>query len=168
MPKWATFERQAHLVRLLQESGGLCVHGQGCLCPNPDHFYLPFTDGLVRDWVADDREARGYEQRLAERYTGRAPDESGVWGRQFDPVARMAFAQQQPPFYLEAVGVDGLTFHRIAKVRVPSTPVRLFVDVSGAKDKPSQNARRKWRRYGKPLPPTVRELCQAAVRDYWK
>lgn len=37
MPKWATPERQAHLVQLWVEFGNRCLEGH-YLCPNPEHY----------------------------------------------------------------------------------------------------------------------------------
>jgi hypothetical protein len=37
MPKWATPERQAHLVQLWAEFGNRCLEGH-YLCPNPEHY----------------------------------------------------------------------------------------------------------------------------------
>jgi hypothetical protein len=75
-------------------------------------------------------------------------------------------------YYLEAVGISGLTFTPIAKARVASTPVRLFVDVPRSKRKMSKNARHKALRYGRGRlvgeDRTIAELCNLAVKDFWR
>ena len=57
IPKWVTPERQAHLVNLFLRSGGFCIYGHKP-CPYPDHHYVNFTEGLIQDWIDDDREER--------------------------------------------------------------------------------------------------------------
>jgi len=131
------------------------------------HLTWQYSRELVAWWKQDDREGRVYERKLEDEAFHATPDEVGVWGRRFDPVERMLFGQAQPPFYLEAFTVSGLTFKRGAKVRVPSTYVHLFVDVGDAPAKRGRNARRKLARYGKPPRVTVAELCEEAVKDYW-
>lgn len=165
-PLWATPQRRARLVKLFQDSGGFCVHGHHP-CPNPEHHYEYFIDGLIRDWVSDDRADREALWQRELQLMHQQPDRKG-WKRRFDPVSREAFLAQQPPYYLEAVGVSGLTFTRVAKVRIPSTYMRLFVDVAKAKAQ-SKNQRRKARRYGLPVTEseTVDERCNLAVKDFW-
>ena len=73
-PKWATPERQNHLVSLFLRSGGFCVFG-GKPCTNPErHHYVPYIEALVKDWIADDREARGYILRLQRQALHRIPN----------------------------------------------------------------------------------------------
>jgi hypothetical protein len=87
-------------------------------------------------------------------------------------VAKDEFFSQQPSYYLEAVGISALTFTPIAKARVASTPVRLFVDVPKTKPKMSKNARHKALRYGRGRllgeDRTIDQLCNLAVKDFWK
>jgi len=81
------------------------------------------------------------------------------------------FFQQQPDYYLEGVGISGLTFTRIAKVRVPSTPVRLFVDVADSKlpKKLGQNARKRARRQAALQigeDKSIDTMCRKAVQHF--
>ncbi|MBI4330345.1 MAG: hypothetical protein HY673_03580 [Chloroflexi bacterium] len=122
--------------------------------------------GLIDEWKAEDRNKTQAEWKRERRLMHQITDRKG-WGRRFDPIAREQFLLSQPPYQLEGVGVSGLTFTRVAKVRIASTNVRLFVDV--AKSKPlSKNQRRKLTRYGiRPEHETIDELCKTAVSDYW-
>ena len=170
MPKWATQERKRHLVRLFLKSGGFCVFGHKP-CPHPEaHHYEPFIDGLIREWVLDDRAEREALWRLERVRMHRVPDTRFRQGR-FDTVARAEFLAQQPPYYLVAMGVDAFTFKPVAKVRIPSTDIHLFVDIGPALPGLSKNKRRKASRHGKTLPKEAREtvgrLIQKAVVDWW-
>jgi hypothetical protein len=81
-----------------------------------------------------------------------------------------AFYAVQPTFYLDGLGISGLTFKPFAKVRVSSSFVSLHVDLGNVLRRASKNGRRKAIRYGKALPlelqAEVNELCRQAVRHY--
>ena len=164
-PQWATPVRRAHLVRLFQESGGFCVFGHR-FCRIRAHDYETFIEGLIREWVAADMAERAAQWKEEQRRMHQVPDRRG-WKRRFDPVARERFLQARPEFYLEGVGVDALTLTRRAKVRVPSTNIRLLVDVTAVRI-PSKSARRKARRYRIARQEAIGTLCSMAVRDWWK
>ena len=78
--------------------------------------------------------------------------------------------KQQPPYCLVGMGIDTRTFRPVAKVRIASTEVYLFVDVGEAMQGISKSARRKAARYGKALPVEVAaridKLIRRAVADY--
>jgi len=169
MPKWATPERKAHLVRLFHKSGGFCVFGERP-CPHPEaHHYEPFIDGVIRAWVLDDRAEAEVLWRLERARMHRVPDTHFHQGR-FDTVKRERFLEQQPEYYLVGMGVDAFTFRPVAKVRIPSTDMHLFVDIGPALPGVGKNARRKASRHGKTLPKeaqeTVGRLIQKAVADW--
>ena len=168
MPEWATPERQAHLVRLFLRSGGFCVYGdKPCRCPELHH-YEPFADMLVKDWVQDDKEARAYEAKI-ERKRLHGLSERGAIRGQFNAISRDIFHDKQPQSYLEAIGINGLTFTPFAKVRFASSNVRLHVDLGDTLKGLSKNKRRKAIKYGR-IPLEVQEriypLVAKAVGDY--
>ena len=170
-PKWASPERQAHLIRLFIRSGGFCVFGESP-CAHPElHHYEYFTDALVKDWIRDDREARAYMLKLQRMALHRMNEQGAIRGR-FNSVSRNIFFDAQPRFYMEAIGISGLTFRPFAKVRLASSFTRLHVDISEPMKKVSKNRRRKAVRYSKALPvqtqTKVDSLCSKAVRDYLK
>jgi hypothetical protein len=67
MPKWATPLRQSLLVDIFNRSGGFCVYGESP-CTNPEsHHYENYIIGLIKDWIADDREAKAYINRIISR-----------------------------------------------------------------------------------------------------
>lgn len=168
-PKWITPSRKAHLVKLFQDSGGFCVFGHKP-CLYPDHHYLNFIEGLIADWKADDRaqdraEWQAERQRLHSLGERRYP----LRGR-FNNISQDIFFDRQPLFYLDGLGVSGLTLSPFAKVRVSSSYVNLFVDLGDTLKGISKNKRRKAIRYGKPLPTEykrrVEQVCREAVRHY--
>jgi hypothetical protein len=170
MPKWATQERKRHLVRLFHRSGGFCVFGERpCPCPELHHYEF-YIEGLIQDWIAEDRAQAEAEWQAEQEWMHRVPDTRFRQGR-FDTVSRAEFLARQPDYYLVGTSVDAFTFKPVAKVRIPSTYIFLFVEISPALKGLSKSKRRKASRYGKPLPQetqeTVGTLVQKAVADWW-
>ncbi|MDY6912057.1 MAG: hypothetical protein SVM79_06875 [Chloroflexota bacterium] len=167
MPKWATPERQAYLVNLFMRSKGFCIYGHKP-CTNPDHHYVNFCEDLIHDWIGDDRAER---QALwqAEQREMHFLNERGKLGSQFDSVAKEVFYAKQPLYYVEGLGISGLTFKPFAKVRLSSSYTCLHVDISHAVKGISKNRKRKAIRYGK-LPyelwNTIDQTCSLAVKHY--
>jgi len=170
MPKWANPQRQAHLVNLFHRSGGFCVFGERP-CSHPEHHhYEPFIDGLVGDWSAQDRAER-WAVWKAEQKALHSLGEVGRTRGEFNAIAKDIFFATQPLYYLEGMGISGLTFRPFAKVRLASSFIALHVDVGDAMRNASKNKRRKAIRYGKVTPEVKKEvdrLCSMAVRDYRK
>jgi hypothetical protein len=167
-PKWATPHRKAQLVNLFLRSGGFCVFGHRP-CPNPNHHYQLYIEGLIGDWVADDRAQAEAEWRALERAMHGLAERKPERG-QFNATAKDAYYAQQPQYYLDGLGVSGLTFRAFAKVRLASSYVNLLVDIAGPLKGASKARRRKAIRYGKALPAEVQEkvdqVCGRAVRHY--
>jgi len=170
MPKWATPQRQAHLVNLFLRSGGFCIFGERP-CSNPElHHYEPFIDDLIADWIAQDR-AQQWAEWQAEQKAIHRLGEVGRTKGEFNAIAKDIFFASQPQYYVEGMGVSGLTFRPFAKVRLASSFIALHVDVGDALHSVSKNKRRKAVRYGKITPEVKKEvdrLCSMAVRDYRK
>ena len=170
MPKWANPQRQAHLVNLFLRSGGFCIFGERP-CSHPEHHhYEPFIEGLIDDWKAEDR-AQQWADWKAERKALHSLSEVGRIRGEFNAIGRDIFFASQPQYYLEGLGVSGLTFRPFAKVRLASSFIALHVDVSDAMRNESKNQRRKAIRYGKVTPEARKEigrLCSLAVRHYLK
>ncbi len=118
------------------------------------------SEDFIAEWKADDRTARSELARREAADLHHMPDNRG-WGRRFDPVDKDLFFARQPSYYPEGIGISGLTFHRVAKVRVASSPIRLFVDCQ----KLSYNARKKLRRKGI-IATTTDDLCRMAAEQY--
>jgi hypothetical protein len=168
-PKWATPSRQAQLVSIFLRSRGFCVFGHKA-CGIREHYYEIYIERLIADWKADDisqRQAEWKEERkrlhsLAER---RYPLRG-----QFNNISRDIFYAKQPQFYLLGLGISGLTFKPFAKIRLSSSYVSLYVDLSDSLRMVSKAKRRKAIRYGKPLPLELQreigQACKLAVGHY--
>jgi len=169
LPKWATLNRQAHLVKLFVDSGGFCVYGHPN-CPIPEHHYQLYIEGLIDDWKADDREQARIDW-LAERKALHSLGERRypIKGR-FNNISIDIFHDQQPIYYREGLGMNGLTLTPFAKVRISSSYMRLYIDLGDSLRKVSKNKRRKAVRYGKQLPKSIEQRIEEriwlAVRDY--
>ena len=168
-PKWATPDCQAHLVRLFLRSGGFCVFGDKP-CPYPEHHhYTPFTEGLIADWIADDRAQRQAEIK-AEWKALHGLGERGRMRGQFNAISRDIFFAKQPQFYLEGLGISGTTYKPFAKIRLASGFVYLYVDLGDTLKAMSKSQRRKVLRCGKALPWEIQGqvdfLCRLAVKHY--
>ena len=169
MPNWSTPERRAKLVELFTRSGGFCVFGERP-CTNPEvHHYENYIIGLIKDWIADDREARAYVNRIMRKQLHHIPELGALRG-QFNFVSREIFHDSQPQYYLEALGIDGLRFKPFAKIRIASGYTRLHVDISEPLRTLSKNRRRKAIRHGKGLPVPVQQqveaICNRVIAHY--
>jgi len=169
LPKWATPNRQAHLVKLFVDSGGFCVYGhKNCLIP--EHHYELYIEGLIGGWKAEDRE-QAIIDWLAEQKALHSLGERRypIAGR-FNNISMDIFHDQQPLYYREALGMNGLTLTPYAKVKISSSYMRLYVDLGDSLRKVSKNKRRKAVRYGKELPKSIEQRIEEriwlAVRDY--
>lgn len=132
----------------------------------PAYLHQATVEETKASWKADDRELWALDWKREQRTLHDGT--YGSYGSQFDPVARDVFMAQRPEYYLKATGVDGVHFRPVAVVRVPSTNLHLFVDVSEAFVKPTKSQRRHARRHGKPVQEvTVEQLCQQAVQEWW-
>lgn len=169
LPQWATPERRAKLVELFYRSGGFCIFGHKA-CPYPEHHYELFIEGLIADWKADDSEARRIEYRLESiRLHSLAEPRQPLRGR-FSAISKDIWKSSQPLYYIEGLGISGLTLHPFVRVRLSSSFMRLYVNLGDMLRGISKSKRRKAIRYGKPLPKTIQqainELVRASVSDY--
>ena len=168
-PKWSTPNRQAHLVKLFLDSSGFCVFGhRNCLIP--EHHYEVFIEALIGDWKAEDREAQRLEWEAENKALHNLGERSTPTTGRFNNISMDIFHDSQPLFYLEALGMSGLKLQPFAKVKLASSYLRLYVDLSNSFRGTSKNKRRKAIRYGKALPLEVEarvlKLVTLAVRDY--
>ena len=170
-PKWSTPNRKTNLVKLFLDSGGFCIYGHKN-CPTPEHHYSEFIESLIDYWKADDREQATLERKLEARALHSLGElRTPIRGR-FNNISRDIWADKQPLFYIEALGMSGITLTPFAKVKMSSSFMRLYVDLADSLRGISKNRKRKAIRYGKPLPKTIEESIaervRLAVRDYHK
>jgi hypothetical protein len=168
-PRWATPNRQAHLVRLFLDSGGFCVYGHKP-CPIPEHHYEIYIERLIGDWQSDDKAQRQAEWQAERRRLHTLADRRYPLHGQFNAVSRDIFLGEQPQYYLEGVAISGLTLKPFAKVRLASSYVHLYIDLGDTLRGLSKARKRKAIRYGKALPVEIQRevdrLCNLAVRHF--
>ncbi len=169
MPKWATADRQQELVKLFLKSRGFCVYGHP-QCDDPSHYYEIYIEKWIKNWISDDKSQRAAEWKIEREAMHRTSERRYPVSGQFDGIAKDIFFDQQPMYYLDRIGVSGLTFTPFAKVKIPSSMIALHVDLGDALRPLSKNQRRKIIRYGKAFPITVQDrierLCYLAVQHY--
>ena len=180
-PQWATPVRRAHLIRLFgttkmvdapYELKGFCLDDHchklgaaGFLPPECSTCFMcrfnyeNYIEEIIGYWKSEDKIDDAVLWRLEQKLLHAAPLKRGRWGSQFDPVSKDQFFSNRQPFYLEATGISGLTFTRVAKIRIAGTQTRLFVEVPRTRGL-SKNAKRKLQRYGQ------KQLLDA-VKNYW-
>jgi hypothetical protein len=129
------------------------------VCYNCPHLYENYWVILKNEWKADDRAEDAALWRVERRLLHAAPLKRGRWKTPFDPVAKDQFFTNRPAFYVEGTGVSGLTFTRVAKIRIAGTRKRLFVPIPKTRGL-GKNARKKALRRGE-------EAIQLAVQHYW-
>ena len=163
LPQWATPPRRAKLVELFIRSGGFCIFGEPN-CTIPEHHYELFIEGLISDWKADDREARNLEYRLESiRLHSLAEPRQPLRGT-FSAISKDIWKSSQPLYYIEGLGISGLTLQPFVRVRLSSSFMRLYVNLGEVLRGVSKSKKRKAIRYGKPLPATIEQAINQLVR----
>jgi len=170
VPKWSTPDRQAHLIRLFVDSGGFCVYGhKDCLIAS--HHYEYFIEKLISNWVKDDRELAVIEWQIERKAIHNLCEPRTYRAGRFGTISREIWYGSQPLFYIEAVGMSGLRLKPFAKVKLPSSQLRLHVNLGDTLRGVSKNRRRKAIRHNKPLPSSIEaeinRLVTLAVSDYF-
>lgn len=133
--------------------------------------YKKYSEAAIDSWKDEDREERLFLWKLEQQHINDGT--YGQYGSDFDPVTRDVYYQdKQPVYFFLGFGVSAESKKRIAIIRVPSTSMRLHIEVSqvfkGAGI--SKNAKRRFNRYGKPsaqIWEQVDILCKEAVTAWW-
>jgi hypothetical protein len=127
-------------------------------------------EGAIRQWRSEDISERTAEWRAERRRLHQEPDSRFKQGG-FDSLMRERYLVGRGAFHPVTLTIDPLTFRRVAVVRIPSTGVRLIVDVHEVTGSVSKGGRRKASRYGVPLPRDVAvqvdRAVNRAVADWW-
>ncbi len=127
---------------------------------------------LIREWAQDSRSQTNAKwQRERQVLHALGEPRTPIRGR-FSGLTREIVLDNQPAYYLEGLGISGLTFKPFAEVRIASSYMHLFIDIGSSLNSVSKNKKRKAIRYGKPLPARVLDgidlECNKAVRHYLK
>lgn len=164
LPKWSTPDRRQKLIDLFTHSGGFCVFGHK-KCLIPEHHYELFIDDLIADWKQADREQRQAEWLATLKAIHSLGERKYPLRGQFSAISREIWGDSQPLFYIEHLGMSGITLKPFAKVRLSSSYIRLYVDLGDNLKRVSKSKRRKAIRYGKPLPKQIEERVSVIVRE---
>ncbi len=132
--------------------------------------YPEYVSRLIREWSNDNRSQTNAKwQRERQALHSFGEQREPIRGR-FSGLTREIVLDNQPAYYLEGLGISGLTFKPFAKIRVSSSYMHLFVDIRNVLKPVSKNRKRKALRYGKQLPANVQDgidlECNKAVRHY--
>jgi len=163
LPKWSTLVRRNALVDLFCRSGGFCIFGHAN-CLIPEHHFDGFTTALIKDWISSDREQSQIELDAELRAIHSLGERKYPLRGQFSAISKDIWGGNQPLFYIQNLGMSGVTLTPFAKVRISSTYVRLYVDLADTLRSVSKSKRRKAIRYGKPLPKEVEARVTLEVR----
>jgi hypothetical protein len=167
-PKWTNTTRQSYLVTLFLRSKGFCVFGHP-KCQIPEHHYEIYVDNLIEDWKADDRAQRQADWQAEFEARHATHERTYPLHGRFSGIAQDVYFDNQPEYYLEGLGVSGLTFKPFAKLRLASSYIRLYVDLGDTLKPMSKSKRRKALRYGKiphELEDKIQSMCWRAVKHY--
>jgi hypothetical protein len=127
------------------------------------------SEAQIKYWIDNDRERDRYEWEFEREALHRTSDRQLPLRGQFSGISRDIWHDTQPFFYLEKLGISGLTFKPFAKLRLASSGTRLYVDISDVLKPLSKNAKRKAVRYAKSnnaLQNDIYSLCSIAVKRY--
>jgi hypothetical protein len=153
-------------VSIFLRSRGFCVFGHKN-CGIPEHYYEVYIEGLIADWKAEDRQKDTADWREERKRLHSLAERRYPLRGQFSSIAKDIFFARQPLFYLLGLGISGLTFKPFARVRLASSYVNLYVDLTDTLKGVSKAKRRKAIRYGKPLPleieGEIQRACELAV-----
>jgi len=120
------------------------------------------VEDLIEHWKSDDRDAKAYQLKLERRELHRLDERRPRRSPLFDPEI---FYSGQPVFYLEGLGVSAdYPFRPVAKVRLASSSVKLFIDLTEVLRPLSKNQRRKALRHNKPSKEVFEAICLAVKR----
>lgn len=155
----------------LRQARWECAYSPGLACYAPfDNHYELAADRLIRAWQAEDRTQTGLEWKAELRAMHHLGETSTPLRGRFSNIARDIFAGKQPLYYLESLGMNGLTCKPFARVKLASSYLRLYVNLGDSLRPVSKNKKRKAIRYGRPLPDSVGETIakqvSLAVKDY--
>lgn len=124
-------------------------------------FFNPEYDSEVKRimtyWKLDDREARRALWEV-ERKAIHALNEKPYHNGRFGSISSVIWHESQPLYYIDGLGMNGLTCKPFVKVKLSSSYQHLYVDLGESLRNVSKNRKRKAIRYGKPLPNQVSEI----------
>jgi hypothetical protein len=117
--------------------------------------YELLSEIAIDGWKADTRQQSNLDWQAEARAMHSLGERKSPLRGRFSNISQDIWHDQQPLFYVECLGMSGITLTPFAKVKLSSSYMRLFVDLGDCLRSVSKNKRRKAVRYGKPLPKSV-------------
>ncbi len=133
--------------------------------------YDRISEAQIAYWRADDRDCKTHERAKISRAL-HSLGELGKLRGTFSAISRTIYHDKQPVFYVEGLGVNGLTFKPFAKVRIAGSQTVIYVELGETLAGLSKNRRRKAVRHGKPLEAVIMAeidtVCGRVIRQVLK
>ena len=127
--------------------------------------YNDYIQRLIKTWVEVDREeAVALWERERKALHTLNEKRLPLRGR-FNNVSSVIWHETQPIYYLESIGMNGLTCKPFAKVKMASSYYHLYIDLGDCLKTVSKHKKRKAIRYHKPLPQSVDELIRDKIAN---
>lgn len=178
-----TYTANPKTVRCIDTSGNPLNDSQGnplymtvyeikrdyILTKRVDRLYEVKSETIIKDWINEDRIERLADYKAETEARHKLNYRTMPLAGTFSGIAQDIYYDNQPQYYLENIGISGLTFKPFAKLRLASSNIRLFVDISALLKPLSKNKKRKAVRYGKASIDFQDRLditCQKAVNNY--
>ena len=117
--------------------------------------YELLSEIAIDGWKADTRAQSSLDWQLERKALHSLGERRTPLRGQFNNISQDIWHDKQPLFYIENLGMSGITLTPFAKVKLSSSYLRLYVDLGDCLRSVSKNKRRKAIRYGKPLPKSV-------------
>jgi hypothetical protein len=117
--------------------------------------YELLSEMAIDGWKEDTRAQSNLEWQAERKVLHSLGERKTPLRGQFSNISQDIWHDKQPLFYVENLGMSGITLTPFAKVKLSSSYMRLFVDLGDSLRSVSKNKRRKAIRYGKPLPKSV-------------
>lgn len=121
---------------------------KACYKPYESH-YTHVESDLIKRWSMEDRQATLDKLKVESILLHKTNDRPIPLRGQFSGIAKDIYFDNQPDYFIEAYGLSGLNFKSFAKIRLASSPIRLFVTIEDTFKGLSKNQKHKAVRYGK-------------------
>jgi len=132
--------------------------------------YELLSENAIDGWKADTRQQSSLDWKAESKAMHSLGERKLPLRGRFNNISSVIWHDQQPIYYLEGLGMSGITLTPFAKVKLSSSYMRLYVDLGDSLRDVSKNKKRKAIRYGKPLPKSVdnriADKVWEAVRHY--
>ncbi len=109
------------------------------------------SEKCLKNWGEADRDEKHWNYKAEYDARHNFKDRLPIKGT-FNGIAKDIYYDTQPLFVIESLGVDGMTSHSMAKVRLTSDSTILFIDINDIMSNQSKNARRKASKRGQISP----------------